>query len=444
MSRQATTTTREPYWEPAGQRGWAAWAAAYGFTGVWLLYLIAPLVDLFTGHYSALYQWGGLAIIVAFSAIYLFAVPNWAYAPRYSLPAVAALAALAVTASALYGGAGASTLWIFVSAASGLLIVNRRVAVGAVLASGACYTIFCLTGHVDSEDFLLNLMPTVLIGLGMIGLRRQFQLTAELARARGEVAQLAASEERLRLARDLHDLTGQSLSMITLKSELAAKLLRRLPDGGDRDRALAEAQEVAAVSRQTLHDIREAISGYRRPTLAVEIITARSALESAGITTHDDAELTLLSGTFDPDVEAALAWCLREAATNVIRHSGARNCHVSLSRRADGLCLEVRDDGPGTGTGTSAGPGPGPVGPVAEHSGTGLRGMSERLSALGGHLEVQPSDRGFRLIASVPEEIADLAARDPTAPATRPCQPARTTQPARRAQPGRSADSLAR
>ena len=153
------------------------------------------------------------------------------------------------------------------------------------------------------------------------------------------MAQLAASEERLRLARDLHDLTGQSLSMITLKSELAAKLLRRLPDGGDRDLALAQAEEVAAVSRQTLHDIREAISGYRRPTLAVEIITARAALESAGITTHDDAELTLLSGTFDPEVEAALAWCLREAATNVIRHSGARNCHVSLTRRGGSLCL---------------------------------------------------------------------------------------------------------
>src|ERR1700678_1851431 len=102
MSRQATTAKREPYWEPAGQRSPAARVAQYGFTGVWLLYLIAPLVDLFTGHYSALYQWGGLAIIVAFSAIYLFAVPNWAFAPRYSLPAVAALAALAATASLLY------------------------------------------------------------------------------------------------------------------------------------------------------------------------------------------------------------------------------------------------------------------------------------------------------------------------------------------------------
>ena len=379
-----------------GYRSLPARLAGHVFTGIWLLYLVAPVVDLFTRHYSEPYRWGGVAIVVAFAAIYLFVVPNWAYARWYALPAVAALAALAVVASLLYGGVGASTLWIFVSSSSGLLIVNRRQAVWAVLAIGVCYTIFCLTGHVDREDFLINLLPTVLVGLGMIGLRRQFVLTAELAQAREEVAQLAASEERLRLARDLHDLTGQSLSMITLKSELAAKLLLRLPDGRDRDRALAEAQEVAAVSRQTLHDIREAISGYRRPTLAVEIITARTALESAGISTHDDAELTLLSGTFDPDVEAALGWCLREAATNVIRHSGARNCYVSLTRRAGGLCLEVRDDGPGPGAGAAA------------RAGTGLRGMSERLSALGGHLELRPSARGFRLLASVPEDIAEL------------------------------------
>ena len=387
---------------PAGRQGRLARVSGYVFTGVWLLYLIDPAVGLFTQHFSAPYRWGGVAIIVVFSAIYLLAVPNWPYFPRYALPTVAVLAALATTACVLYPVDGASTLWIFVSASAGLLVANPRWAVPAVLASGVCYTIFCLTGHVDNTDFLINLLPTVLVGLGVIALRRQFELTAELARAREEVAQLAASEERLRLARDLHDLTGQSLSMITLKSELAAKLLRRLPDGGDRDRALAQAEEVAAVSRQTLHDIREAISGYRRPTLAVEIITARTALESAGITTHDDAELTLLSGTFDPEAEAALAWCLREAATNVLRHSGARNCHVSLTRRAGGRCLEVRDDGPGPGDGTADGAGAGEARPA--RSGTGLRGMSERLSALGGHLEVRPSARGFHLLATVPEE----------------------------------------
>src|ERR1700678_2327495 len=123
--------------------------------------------------------------------------------------------------------------------------------------------------------------------------------------------------------------------MITLKSELALRLLRRLPAGPDRDRVSDEIEQVGAVSRQTLHDIREAISGYRRPTLAVEIITARAALESAGIASHDDADLTLLSGTFDPDAEAALAWCLREAVTNAVRHSGAKNCYIGLTGNAD-------------------------------------------------------------------------------------------------------------
>jgi two-component system sensor histidine kinase DesK len=448
MSSRATgpAVPDGPY---VGYRTLPARLAGHLFTGIWLLYLVAPVVDLFTQDYSAPYRWGGLAIIVAFSAIYLLAVPNWAYSRWYALPAVAALAALAAVASLLYGGVGASTLWIFVSSSAGLLIRQTRWAVRAVLASGACYVIFCLTGHVDKEDFLVNLLPTVLVGLGMIGLRRQFQLTAELARAREEVAQLAASEERLRLARDLHDLTGQSLSMITLKSELAAKLLRRLPDGGDRDRALAQAEEVATVSRQTLHDIREAVSGYRRPTLAVEVITARTALESAGITTHDDAEVTLLSGTFDPEVEAALAWCLREAATNVLRHSGARNCHVSLTRRAGGLCLEVRDDGPGPSA--DAADGAGEARPA--RTGTGLRGMSERLSALGGHLEVRPSARGFHLLATVPAEIAGIEDSDSrerpgwAGRARRACQPAASDQagraglPGRAGQPGGGADS---
>jgi two-component system, NarL family, sensor histidine kinase DesK len=218
------------------------------------------------------------------------------------------------------------------------------------------------------------------------------------------VAQLAASEERLRLARDMHDLTGQSLSMITLKSELAARLLGRLPASADRDRAHDEVEQVAAVSRQTLRDIREAISGYRRPTLAVEVITARTALASAGIAARDDADLTLLSGTFDPDAEAALAWCLREAVTNVVRHSGAKNCYISLTRQAGAMSLTVRDDGRGhvlpAGTDQEQDRA---RGEARLSAGTGLHGMSERLSAVGGALELRPDlNPGFCLNATVP------------------------------------------
>jgi two-component system sensor histidine kinase DesK len=369
------------------------------FTGVWLLYLIGGVSYLVSHPYSALYIGAGLAIIVVFSALYLILVPNWPSRGRYRRSGLAALALLAVVFCVFYGQTGAVALWIFVSSASGLLVDNRRWAARAVLGCVVCYVIFSGTTHVDGTTFLGNVLP-VFIGFAMIGLRRQFELTAELSRAREEVAMLAASEERLRLARDLHDLTGQSLSMITLKSELAARLLRRLPAGDDRDRAIAETEEVAAVGRQTLHDIREAVSGYRRPTLAVEVITARTALESAGITPHDDADLILRSGTFDPEAEAALAWCLREAITNVIRHSGARNCHIGIARRERDLSLEVRDDGAGFGAVAEDCPGV---------TGTGLRGMSERLTAVGGHLEVRPSGDGFCLIATVP---ADTAGRD--------------------------------
>ncbi len=359
------------------------------FTAVWLVYLIQPVTTLFGHHHGALYTGGGLAIVVAFCAIYLSYVPSWPHPLPRAVFGVAALAALAAAACVLYAGTGASTLWIFVSSAAGLLVPSRRWAVRAVIGCGVAYAIFCLAGHVDTTDFVLNLLPVVFVGLAVIGLRRLAEVTNELRQARETVAQLAASEERLRLARDMHDLTGQSLSMITLKSELAARLLRRLPEGPDRDRVRDEIEQVASVSRQTLHDIREAISGYRRPTLAVEIITARTALEAAGITPHDDADLTLLSGTFDPDAEAALAWCLREAVTNVVRHSGAKNCHVGLTHRSRILALDVHDDGHGH---------------AGDAAGTGLRGMSERLAAVGGELEIVPGlARGFTVIASVPD-----------------------------------------
>ena len=380
------------------------------FAGIWLIYLIAPAASLFGHHHSWPYIAGGLTIVAAFCVVYVAVICSWECSPARARLGFAALFVLAGVASVAYHGNGA---WIFVAAAAGLTIPLQRTALWVIGGVAVCYTVTSLLGHDGISDFLINLLPTVLVGLAMVGFRRQIELTRELTRARETVAKLAASEERLRLARDMHDLTGQSLSMITLKSELAARLLRRLPDSPDRDRVGEEIEQVAAVSRQTLQDIREAVSGYRRPTLDVEIITARTALEAARIRVEDDPALTLLSGTFDPDAEAALAWCLREAVTNVIRHSGAKNCHISLTRQQDVLSLEVRDDGaglrsadfdgqpsmagsvaqpPGAGVGTGAGAG----------TGAGLHGMSERLDSVGGRLELRPSSRGFCLIATVP------------------------------------------
>jgi len=370
----------------------------YFFSGVWLAYLIQPVSDLFQ-HGGAVWIAGGIIITIAFCAIYLPTLFLCESRPRLALYGLGTLAALAAVACLVYGQ-NWTPLWIYVSAAGGFVLTSafgsRRATFGVFAITG-CYLLFCWITHLDLGTTVAVLLPVLLIGLAMIGLMH------ELDQARGTVAKLAANEERLRLARDMHDLTGQSLSMITLKSELAAKHLGKLPSSAERDAVLTELGDIGRVSRQTLHDIREAVSGYRRPTLAIEVITARNALEAAGIALDDDAELTLRSGTFDPDAEAVLAWCLREAVTNVIRHSGARHCRIRLTERTGELSLEVTDDGHGLASQTPD---------IPDNSdtpqGSGLHGVSERLSAVGGSLSLGPADagRGFRLVATVPAEAA--------------------------------------
>jgi len=355
---------------------------------------------------------GGIIITVAFCVIYLPVLMFCVERPRLALYGLVALAALASVACLVYGQSW-TPLWIYVSAAGGMVLTSafgsRRASFGVFAITG-CYLLFCRVTHLDMGTTLAVLLPVLLIGLAMIGFRMQMTLMYELAQARGAVAKLAANEERLRLARDMHDLTGQSLSMITLKSELAEKRLAKLPSSAERDAVLTELGDIGRVSRQTLHDIREAVSGYRRPTLAIEVITARNALEAAGIALDDDAGLTLRSGTFDPEAEAVLAWCLREAVTNVIRHSRARHCRIRLTERMGEVSLEVTDDGRGF-----PGQGPedleNPATPDGAH-GSGLRGVSERLSAIGGRLSLGPADasgskslgHGFRLVATVPDD----------------------------------------
>jgi two-component system sensor histidine kinase DesK len=366
------------------------------FSAIWLVYLAQPLSKL-SGHgHSAGWQAAAVAVTVAFCVLFIVVVTQWDERPALAQWSLWLLFPLAAAFTLMFHGAntGGGVVWIYVSSAVGWAVPERRWAVRAVFGVAACYFFFSWLGHDDISDTLITLIPVVFVGITMSGIRVQMKLMWELRQAREEVAKHAASEERLRLARDMHDLTGQSLSMITLKSELAARLLQRLPAGPDRDRVADEIQQVAAVSRQTLHDIREAISGYRRPTLAVEMITARTALESAGIVPHDDPELTLLSGTFNPDAEAALAWCLREAVTNVIRHSGAANCFITLSRGDETLSLQVRDDGRGYPAGNPA--------DSPSNTGTGLHGTSERLCAVGGGLELRQGTHGFCLVATVP------------------------------------------
>jgi two-component system sensor histidine kinase DesK len=235
------------------------------------------------------------------------------------------------------------------------------------------------------EGYLMELpphawMPAVFASLVVGGPNIYFidaqRSRRRLALAEDEIAHLAKVAERERIARDLHDLLGHTLSVIVLKSELASKLMP-----GDPERAAQEIREVEAVSRQALGEVRRAIQGYRSQGLAAELQAVRPALDAAGIVLH--AELPTFP--MPPAAEGVLALALREAVTNVARHSGARNCWVGLQESAGAVSLEVRDDGKGG----------------EARFGSGLLGMRERARALGGDV-VREASAGTRLVVSLP------------------------------------------
>ena len=204
--------------------------------------------------------------------------------------------------------------------------------------------------------------------------------SADLRRSREEVEHLAAMAERERIARDLHDLLGHTLSLITLKAELARKLSSR----GD-ERAVDEIADVERISRDALKQVREAVAGYRDSGLEGELGRARLLCQASAV--EVEAELDEVSElNLDPRQEATLVMVLREATTNLARHSGASTCKISLLRDGSQVVLTARDNGRGGST---------------RQRGNGLTGMSERLAAVGGSLELDGSD-GWTLTARIP------------------------------------------
>lgn len=215
-----------------------------------------------------------------------------------------------------------------------------------------------------------------LIGAITIQSRARDEANARLRLAREEVERLAKLTERERIARDLHDLLGHTLSVVVLKSELAQKLMARDPQ-----RAMQEIVEVERIARQGLAEVREAITGYRSTGLAAEIEHVRETLTAAGIETTIEA----LPVALVPAQESALSMALREAATNVIRHAAAKTCHIRFYAQDGSALMEVTDDGRGSDA----------------PFGNGLSGMRERIQALGGEL-LRETERGTRLSIRLP------------------------------------------
>ena len=201
----------------------------------------------------------------------------------------------------------------------------------------------------------------------------------ELALAHEEVRALATTAERERISRDLHDLLGHTLTLVAVKAELAAKLVSR-----DAQAAEREMESVAAAAREALAEVRTAVVGMKGASLTTELERAKIALAAANI------QAEILAAEIDgyPGQEAVLAMALREAITNVIRHSGATRCQIRVAPSPVALTLSIVDDGKGGG--------------LAE--GSGLKGMRTRLSAIGGDLDIVSDKSGTRLVATAPVE----------------------------------------
>ncbi|MEU9208292.1 histidine kinase [Streptomyces sp. NPDC048415] len=359
------------------------------WTGIWLVYLSAPVSDLVHGGHSTgvvVLGWLGLVAFVAWYGVLLFRTGRG----ETNALVLGSLAVLATQAAVLSLTLGREwlVLFVYVAIASGAALPLRmaRLTIPAVAAVLIAIALVVSGGKAYLAGLLI---PAFLGGFAMTGVRELVRTTIALREARATVAQLAANEERLRLARDLHDLLGHSLSLITLKSELAGRMLPDHPD-----KAAQQVADIEQVSRQALVDVREAVTGYRRPRLACELAGTQVALTAAGVTAELPAEPDL--SDVPEESESALAWALREAVTNVVRHSGARRCAVELVRRQtlDGPVLElsVQDDGSGGSGGTP---------------GNGLTGLTERLEKAGGSLEAGRVRRGFRLVARVPLTAAE-------------------------------------
>ncbi len=300
------------------------------------------------------------------------------------------LALLVLVLSLAYG---AAFLWLFVgvSAVAGVALTPRSAFVVVLVLTLTTLGLGVgLSGGLRQTDWL-QLVPLVLLvrglGLDMAGLTRLSEALREIHQARGELARQAVTEERLRLARDLHDLLGHTLSLITLKSELAARLVDTEPV-----RAAQEIRDVEQEARRALREVRQAVTGYRQPTLRGELDGARQMLEAAGLV----CDIEPAAAAFPPAVDAVLAWTVREGVTNVIRHNRAHHCTIRVTDAPSGATVEVINDDDADAQHSAA----------ANPLGSGLSGLAERVAALSGQIEAGgldlPGRRGFRLWVSVP------------------------------------------
>ena len=345
--------------------------------GVWLVFLGSPLGELLKrdGDWR---EWIGLGALAAFVVVYLaglaqvrgFALSTARIAPQWYVIALLALAGLVT----LGAGDQGMTCLVFIAALSvAALPTWASIGMVVVLATG----ITVAGAVVDDWSAHGNNLAVILAAAAVWSFRLAWQRQARLVEAERDLSELAVEEERARIARDLHDILGHSLTVISVKAELAERLFV-----DDPVRARAELQDLQRLTRDALADVRSTAQGIRGISLPGEIASARMALESAGI----EPLLPTVADEVPSRWRELFAWTLREGVTNVIRHSEASRCEVEL----DTDRISVIDDG--------RGPCP------DDGSGHGLEGLRQRARLAGATVTTSPGpgDRGFSLTVSVP------------------------------------------
>jgi two-component system sensor histidine kinase DesK len=318
----------------------------------------------------------GLAI-AAFMTLYITVM---FYRRPFMAWAIVILLAIAVVLTIL-DRVDWSALFVFCAVVAGFRLPRPycwyMIIVCSPLAAGST-----LIAHGSAATAISMGVTAPAVGFMILAVARLLRANAELREAREQLAAVAVAEERLRFARDLHDLLGHSLSVIALKAELAGQLLASRSEEAGRN-----IEDIQSVARSALGEVREAVSGYREPRLEAEMAGARFALSAAGIKpTFIEA-----SAGLPREIDSLLAWAVREGTTNVIRHSGARNCRIVVELKEGDAVAEITDDGPGT----SAGEG-----------GHGIEGLRERAERLLGRVEAGPRAQGgfsLRVTAPLPE-----------------------------------------
>jgi two-component system, NarL family, sensor histidine kinase DesK len=371
-----------------------------GYVVGWLLVLVVTGMLMVADPRSRARLPAALLVLLALAALYLHVTLNEAIdatdlgprgapvsALRRRLVLLTAMASAVALLVVLLPHTGSWWLVMHVIVASGLALpAALAVRVMIVLLTLTIAAAWLVSGSVDPM-----LATQVAFGASAIAVRQLTVSVAQLRAARQELARAAVDQERLRFARDLHDLLGHSLSVIILKSELAGRLLPASPI-----RAGLEVADVERAGRDALRQVRRAVVSYRQPVLEHELAGAHELLLAAGIV----PDVTHSAGELPPALNGLLAWAVREGVTNVVRHSRARRCEIRVDRHGNVVRLAVNDDGRGTGGG-------------ATPTGTGLTGLAERAALLGAELSVGPHPLGgFNL--------SMLAPIDRTAPGEEP------------------------